>query len=430
MRIRLSAPRGVYTSVRYLDSLHGALVNAWTACGARATDVVGRGAANWSFGAVGSATATGFVLKSLVVGAEGGVLETLLPKLAPEAIRKSSSNGDTVDLSFWYRSEDALPVVCRPGETGTLGAIMLSPLAVSVRGRRGRWHDDLRKAGPDLEEAINFRLSRLTGREVSLKIEPDSLYLRANPKHSHAGPHTCRPRRQARIRHRDDVPTVDQRLGRRSTLGLGARDRREEPLRLRLYRARGEAFMSFQSQDFAHQKARDVYGAFLDECVVAYVTKDRVGQPPKSSASKIDGRPVRLVTISGKGGWSKDPILAERWAKNDNISLLDHLLSVARGALMFCLADATRPWSSEADLAEMERMAHAVVCIAFLHDIDKDLELPRGEEITVAARGRTDGPLWNRRVSAETRNPHLTRRDAQLRRGGRGHAGGAKPRGT
>ena len=184
MRIRLSAPRGVYTSVRYLDSLHGALVNAWTACGARATDVVGRGAANWSFGAVGSATATGFVLKSLVVGAEGGVLETLLPKLAPEAIRKSSSNGDTVDLSFWYRSEDALPVVCRPGETGTLGAIMLSPLAVSVRGRRGRWHDDLRKAGPDLEEAINFRLSRLTGREVSLKIEPDSLYLRANPKHS------------------------------------------------------------------------------------------------------------------------------------------------------------------------------------------------------------------------------------------------------
>ena len=142
--------------------------------------------------------------------------------------------------------------------------------------------------------------------------------------------------------------------------------------------------MSFQSQDFAHQKARDVYGAFLDECVAAYVTKDRVGQPQKVSASKIDGRPVRLVTISGKGGWSKDPILADRWAKSDNISLLDHLLSVARGALMFYLADAPRPWSSEADLAEMERMAHAVECIAFLHDIDKDLELARGKEITVA----------------------------------------------
>ena len=184
LRIRLTAPRGMYTRVRFMDSVHGALVNAWTTCGARGTDVVGRDADNWSFGAIGTATATGFVLKSLVVGAEGGVLEALLPKLVPETIRKSSSNGDTVDLSSWDGSVDALPVVSPPGEIATLGAIMLSPLAVSVRGRRGRWHDDLRKAGPDLEEAINFRLSRLTGREVSLKIDPDSLYLRANPNHS------------------------------------------------------------------------------------------------------------------------------------------------------------------------------------------------------------------------------------------------------
>ena len=143
--------------------------------------------------------------------------------------------------------------------------------------------------------------------------------------------------------------------------------------------------MSVQSQDFAHRTAVEVYGAFLDECVAARVAEDRIGQPPKTSAARIDGRPVRLVTISGKGGWSADPVLAERWAKNDNISLLDHLLSVARGALMFWLADAPRPWSSDADLAEMERVAHAVVCIGFLHDIDKDLELRRGEEITLAA---------------------------------------------
>ena len=143
--------------------------------------------------------------------------------------------------------------------------------------------------------------------------------------------------------------------------------------------------MRIRSPDFAHAAAVDVYGDFLEECVVARVAADRLGQPPKAVAAKIDGRPVRLVTISGKGGWSQDPVLAERWAKNDNISLLDHLLSVARGALMFWLADAARPWSSEADLAEVERLAYAVVCIAFLHDIDKDLRLPRGEEITVAA---------------------------------------------
>ena len=139
--------------------------------------------------------------------------------------------------------------------------------------------------------------------------------------------------------------------------------------------------MSVQSHSFACRTAVDVYGAFLDECVMAHVGNDRVGAPARTSAGKIDGRPVRLVTISGKGGWSDDPVLAERWARNDNISLLDHLLSVARGALMFWLADAPRPWSSESDLARIERLSYAVVCIGFLHDIDKDLGLPRGEKI-------------------------------------------------
>ena len=142
--------------------------------------------------------------------------------------------------------------------------------------------------------------------------------------------------------------------------------------------------MSSQSQDFAHRTAVEVYSAFLDECVVARVSKDRDGPDEKKSDTKIDGRPVRLVTISGKGGWSSDPALAERWERNDNVSLLDHLLSVTRGALMFWLADAPRPWSSEADLAEIERLAYAVVCISFLHDLDKDLDLPRGKEIDVA----------------------------------------------
>ena len=143
--------------------------------------------------------------------------------------------------------------------------------------------------------------------------------------------------------------------------------------------------MSTQLEGFAHQTAVEVYGAFLDECVIKYVGTDRDGPPPKVSAAKIDGRPVRLVTISGKGGWSEDAALAERWAKNDNVSLLDHLLSVARGALMFWLADAPRSWSTETDLAEIEHLAYALVCIAFLHDIDKDLKLLRGQNIPVSA---------------------------------------------
>ena len=184
MRVRLSAPRGERARLRFLDSLHGALVNAWTTCGAPGEDVVGRAAGNWSFGAVGTATPRGFLLKSVVVGAEGAPLEPVLPALTPGNVRKTSSNGDVVDLSAWDIAVEELPVLCQPDATAALPAIMLSPLALSVRGVEGRWHDDLRKVESGLEEAVNHRLSRLTGREVQLQIAPDSLYLRANPKHS------------------------------------------------------------------------------------------------------------------------------------------------------------------------------------------------------------------------------------------------------
>ena len=184
MRVRLSAPHGKYARVRFLDSLHAGLVNAWTACGVPGPAVVGRDSSNWSFGAVGTATSEGFVLKAVVIGTEGEPLEPALGHLVPETIRKTSVNGDVVDLSGWDKAVEELPVVCGPGQTATLPAIMLSPLALSVRGQKGRWHDDLRKAGSALEDAVNFRLSGLTGRDVKLTLEPDRLYLRANPQHS------------------------------------------------------------------------------------------------------------------------------------------------------------------------------------------------------------------------------------------------------
>ena len=184
MRIRLRAPRGGFVMVRFLDSVHAALVNAWTSCGAHGGEVVGPGAGTWSFGAVGTATSRGFLLRSVVIGAEGAPLEPILNRLAPGEMKKRSANGDMVDLSGWNLGTEELPVAGETGETAMLPAIMLSPLVLSVRGQKGRWHDDLAKAGPNLEQAVNFRLSRLTGRSVRLKIEPDRLYLRANPKHS------------------------------------------------------------------------------------------------------------------------------------------------------------------------------------------------------------------------------------------------------
>ncbi len=184
MRLRLTAPKGEAARARYLDSVHGALVNAWTACGARGEDVVGAAAGNWSFGAVGAATPGGFFLRSLVIGAEGGPLEATLARIVPEAVRKTSMNGDVIDLAAWSICREHLPVVGGPDDLATLPAILLSPLVLSVRGKKGRWHDDLGAAGSNVEAAINFRLSRLAGRATNLTVSPDKLYLRANPRHS------------------------------------------------------------------------------------------------------------------------------------------------------------------------------------------------------------------------------------------------------
>ena len=136
-----------------------------------------------------------------------------------------------------------------------------------------------------------------------------------------------------------------------------------------------------------HRTAVEVYGAFLEKCVVSRVAMDRDGPAPRQKTRMhfVDGRPVRLLTISGKGGWSPDSARSEVWAKSDNISLLDHVLSVARGALMFWLADAVREVPSESEQTAIEARARALVSIAFLHDIDKDLGLSRGAEIAVDA---------------------------------------------
>ena len=143
--------------------------------------------------------------------------------------------------------------------------------------------------------------------------------------------------------------------------------------------------MTDQPQDFAYSIAVEVYGEFLQTCVIEKVGSDRIGKSNKVSSTKIDGRPVRLVTISGKGGWSDNPKKAKEWAKFANISLLDHCLSVARGALIFYVIQASDDVNITDSWEDIKNSAYALVCIAFLHDIDKDLQLERGTSISVSS---------------------------------------------
>lgn len=131
----------------------------------------------------------------------------------------------------------------------------------------------------------------------------------------------------------------------------------------------------------AHLNAAvNVYRAFLQEVVEPHVIPDRTGILSEKADKRIfdtrthvDHRLIRLMTISGKGGWSPEPSLAEKYRQSSNVTLLDHLLSVLRGALLLRAMDA----SPEVDPATLEQQLAAAAVIAFMHDIDKDLGLAR-----------------------------------------------------
>lgn len=140
----------------------------------------------------------------------------------------------------------------------------------------------------------------------------------------------------------------------------------------------------------ANQAAGQVYNRFMHEVLEQYVLNERIGHPLTDkqkreihNAKAIDIRSIHLMSISGKGGWHPDPEKWERYQKNQNITLLDHLLSVVRGALLLAALD----WLQDNPEMEEETLQQRLTIIAvigFLHDLDKMLQLPRDEPLTEA----------------------------------------------
>lgn len=129
-----------------------------------------------------------------------------------------------------------------------------------------------------------------------------------------------------------------------------------------------------------------VYDEFLAQVVERHVLEDRLG--PLSAKHKeaidqgklIDIRVPRLMAISGKGGWHEDPEKRQGYFKFLNITSLDHFLSVVRGAmLLYALDCLERP--PDMDEARLKKRLVVIAVLAFLHDIDKILELDRGREL-------------------------------------------------
>ena len=145
----------------------------------------------------------------------------------------------------------------------------------------------------------------------------------------------------------------------------------------------------------ASQLAGAVYNRLMQEVIEAHVLHERVGhaladkqKQEIKSGKAIDTRVIHLMSISGKGGWDEDPLKRERYLKNQNVTLLDHILSVVRGAVVLYALDTVASLQEEAIDEEFAKDLTATLtvaaAIAFLHDLDKMLQLPRDAELTLA----------------------------------------------
>ena len=95
---------------------------------------------------------------------------------------------------------------------------------------------------------------------------------------------------------------------------------------------------------------------------------------------RLDDRRPWLMTLSGKGGFVEGAGFEAR-RKFRNVTLLDHLLSVTRGAAVFAEMDLRAAAVSD----DMLRVRIArIMATAFLHDADKMLARGRLEDLTVS----------------------------------------------
>ena len=144
-------------------------------------------------------------------------------------------------------------------------------------------------------------------------------------------------------------------------------------------------------RETATKTATLVYKHFLTQVVENHVINDRFGGPLGEKTRKkvedsamVDPRTPRTMAISGKGGYAPNLEKQAIYDKFFNISLLDHLLSVTRGAVTLAALD----WmgqNPEMDPAVLERRLSLLAVIGFSHDLDKDLQLPRNTELNTAA---------------------------------------------
>jgi CRISPR-associated endoribonuclease Cas6 len=186
LRLRIQLPPRQSQRYSHYDLLHDALINALVSAGAKPEQLIGMKACPWNFAALGYADKQYRYTHSLILSTTDTALANHFRKLNPTNICKTRGHSqEQIDFSAAQVTLEADPI---PPLQGIMNVLLLSPLLIQDRDKhaknkkRKHWHTDFKQV--ELANAVNHRLSRLAQREVTLMVQADPLYLRANPNHA------------------------------------------------------------------------------------------------------------------------------------------------------------------------------------------------------------------------------------------------------
>jgi CRISPR-associated endoribonuclease Cas6 len=181
LRIKCLLPHPIPAQTySHQDLIHDAIINGLEAAGCDPAYLIGLNARPWTFAPLGWHKGHEGFVHSLVISTADLEVARALTRLKPETITQRRWNGETLNFAGAQLSIEPDPIF--PQQT-QLACLLLSPLVLQTKqGTSKQWCKDLRDL--DLSEIISRKLSAKAGRAIQLTIQPDSLYLRANPKHS------------------------------------------------------------------------------------------------------------------------------------------------------------------------------------------------------------------------------------------------------
>ena len=158
--------------IRYLESVHAALVTGLRAAGVQGDHVVGRNAAPWTFAISGRSFPGGTVqVGAVTLSTSDPSLGDAMLGLDPASVQVRSSNGDVVDFAGAALQPVSLPLL---PDQDSIAVGFASPFLLSERGAaRKAYARSL--AGLDLSAAFSAGLSRRLQREVRLHVVQDRL---------------------------------------------------------------------------------------------------------------------------------------------------------------------------------------------------------------------------------------------------------------